>query len=179
MFEIVRVDTSAVHLHFHGNGKLDDPVLLPPNVTPQNANGGAPQPTLPVFALSPSQPTIGRKEAVLALTTILTACWNTEPGAVDITDAHAFDWQRFLANTMEHRQITALVIEKVFALREAESGPPQLAFCTTTRVLMLDPTEKTYRDTRKTALRDMSSNWRTMPVFLQAKTVDENWMWMM
>jgi hypothetical protein len=144
VFEIRRVDTSAVHLHYHGNGRLDDPVLVDPNVTPQNANSGASQPTLPVFALSPSQPTIGRREAVLGLTTILKACWNNGAGAVDITDAQAFDWKRFLANTMEHREIAALDLEKVFALREADSGPPQLAFCTTTgtRWKMLDPTEK-------------------------------------
>ena len=27
VFEILRVDTSAVHLHYHKNGSLDDPVL--------------------------------------------------------------------------------------------------------------------------------------------------------
>ena len=47
VFEILRVDTSAVHLHYHKNGSLDDPVLVDPIVMPQNANSGASQPTLP------------------------------------------------------------------------------------------------------------------------------------
>ena len=174
VFEIRRVDTSAVHLHYHKNGSLDNPVHFDPIVTPQNANSGASQPTLPVIARSPSQTIIGRREAVMALTT----CFGNGAGAVDITDAQAFDWKRFLANTVEHREIAALDLEKVFALREADSGLPQLAFCTTTgtRWTILDPTEKAYKNTRKLALLDISSDWRTMPLFLQAKTVDENLM---
>ena len=64
-------------------------------------------------------------------------------GAIDITDGHAFDWKRFLANTMEHLEIAAMELEKVFALRTADSGSPMLAFCATdTKWKMLDPTEK-------------------------------------
>ena len=147
MFEILRVDTSAVHLHYHKNGSLDDPVVIEPIVMHHNANSGASQPTLPLMTLSPSQPVIGRREVVLALTALLDACWNNGPGAVDITDAHAFDWKRFLANTMEHPDIAALELDKVFALREAGRGDPKLAFCTTTntRWKMLDPTQKRYK----------------------------------
>ena len=175
VFEILRVDTSAVHLHYHKNGSLDDPVLIEPIVS---LPSGASQPALPLIALSPSQPVIGRREAVLALTVLLNACWNNGAGAVDITDGHAFDWKRFLANTMEHLEIAALELEKVFALREADRGSPQLAFCTITgtRWKMLDPTQKTYKHTRLPALQDMSSNWRTKTFFLQAQTLGENWM---
>ena len=73
VFEILRVDTSAVHLHYHKNGGLDDPVLVEPIVMHHNANSGASQPTAPVVELSPSQPNIGRREAVLALTVLLNA----------------------------------------------------------------------------------------------------------
>ncbi len=177
VFEILRVDTSAVHLHYHKHGSLDDPVLVDPIAMPQNANSGASQPTAPFLALSPSQPNIGRREAVLALTRLLNACWNTGPGAVDITDGHAFDWKRFIANTMEHFEIAAMELEKVFALRTADSGPPQLALCTTgTRWKVMDPTQKNYKNTRLPGLRDMSSNWRTEPLLLQPRTLDTNWM---
>ena len=177
VFEILRVDTSAVHLHYHKHGSLDDPVLVDPIAMPQNANSGASQPTAPFIALSPSQPNIGRREAVLALTRLLNACWNTGPGAVDITDGHAFDWKRFIANTMEHFEIAAMELEKVFALRTADSGPPQLALCTTgTRWKVMDPTQKNYKNTRLPGLRDMSSNWRTEPLLLQPRTLDTNWM---
>ncbi len=177
VFEILRVDTSAVHLHYHKHGSLDDPVLVDPIAMPQNANSGASQPTAPFIALSPSQPNIGRREAVLALTRLLNACWNTGPGAVDITDGHAFDWKRFIANTMEHFEIAAMELEKVFALRTADSGPPQLALCTTgTTWKVMDPTQKNYKNTRLPGLRDMSSNWRTEPLLLQPRTLDTNWM---
>ena len=177
MLEILRVDTSAVHLHYHENGSLDDPVLFDPIAMPQNANSCASQPIAPFIALSPSQPNIGRREAVLALTCLLKACWNTGLGAVDITDGHAFDWKRSIANAMEHLEITAMELEKVFALRTADSGPPQLAFCTTgTGWKVMDPTQKNYKNTRLPCLRDMSSNWRTEPLLLQPKTLDRNWM---
>ena len=182
MFEIIRVDTSAMHLHYHSNGKFDDPVLFDPTEEQwnfsQNANSGASQPTASFITLSPSQAVIGRREAVVALTILLKKCWNDEAGAVDITDGHAFDWNRFLANTMEHLEIAAMELEKVFALRTEDSGSPKLAFCTTTgtRWKVMDPTDKVYKNTRNPALQDMSSNWRTMPLFLQAQTVSENWM---
>ena len=71
VFEILRVDTSAVHLHYHKNGNPDEPVTLPPTVLPENANSGASQPTVPFVAMavdpSGSQPVIGRREAVTAL----------------------------------------------------------------------------------------------------------------
>ena len=177
MLEILRVDTSAVHLHYHKNGSLDDPVLVDPIVKPQNANSAASQPTAAVIAPSPSQPVIGRREAVLALTLILNARWLNGAGAVDITDGHAFDWNRFFANTMESREIAAMELEKVFALRTEESGSPKLALCTTGATwAIFDPSQKRYKDTSLPALEDMSSNWRTEPLFLQSQMVGRNWM---
>ena len=177
MFEILRVDTSAVHLHYHKNGSLDDPVLVDPIVMPQNANSGASQPIAPFISPSPSQPLIGRREAVLALTVLLNACWNNGAGAVDITDGHAFDWKRCIANTMEHIEIAAMELEKVFAVRTAYSGSPKLAFCTNgTRWKTLDPRQNNYTNTRLAGLRDMSSNWREERICLQAQTLDRNWL---
>ena len=177
VFEILRVDTSAVHLHYHRNGSLDDPVFFGPIAMPQNAHSGAAQPTAPCIALSPSQPNIGRREAVLALTSVLNARWNTGAGAVDITDGHAFDWRRFIVNTMESLEIQAMELDKVFALRRVASGSPELALCTTgASWKVMEPSQKNYTDTRRPALRVMSSNWRTEPLLLQAGTLDRNWM---
>ena len=191
VFEILRVDTSRVHLHYHKNGSLDDPVLFdagrwPSELrVPQNANSGASQPTAPDIQLNPSQAVIGRREAVLALNLLLNQYWNNGAGAVDITDGNGFDWRRFVQNTMEHLEITAMELEKVFALRRADSGSPQLAFCTTgTTWKIMDPTQKVYKNTRLPGLQDissnmqgMSSNWRTDQRFLQATTtLGRNWM---
>jgi hypothetical protein len=172
VFEILRVDTSAVHLHYHKNGSFDDPIVLR-----QNANSGASQSTVPSVAPSGSQPVIGRREAVLALTVLLNECWNNEAGAVDITDGHGFDWKRFVANTMENLEIAAMGLEKVFALRTAVSGSPKLAFCTTgTTWKILDPTQASYKNTRLPGLRGMPSDWRLEPLFLQPQTPGRNWM---
>ena len=182
VFEIFRVDTSAVHLHYHRNGSLDDPALVPPIVMPEDSNSGASQPTAPCIAPSPgtpspSQPVIGRREAVLTLTVLLNKCWNNSRGAVDITDCHAFDWKRFFANTMENREIAKMELEKVFALRDAENASPKLAVCTTgTRWKMMNPTQAHYKDSRKQGLRDMPSNWRMEPLFMQPKTAPRNWL---
>ena len=98
VFELIRRDTSRVHLHVHRNGTMDRPVFIPPTITPANANGGASQPTLIYMPNTPSQPLIGRKECTLALTTILDAYWNETAGAADITDGLAFDWKRYVAH---------------------------------------------------------------------------------
>ena len=183
MFEIRRVDTSAVHLHYHKNGSLDDPVII--DAMPQNANSGASQPTVPDIQLNPSQPVIGRREAVLALNLLLNQYRNNGPGAVDITDGNGFDWRGFVQNTMEHLEIKVMELEKVFALRRANFGSPQLAFCTPgTTWKMMDPTQNVYKNTRLPGLQDissnmqgMSSNLRTDPLFLQATTMlGRNWM---
>ena len=169
VFEIRRVDTSAVHLHYHKNGSLDDPVLFdagqwPSELrVPQNANTGASQPTAPDIQLNPSQAVIGRREAVLALNLLL--------------NQHGFDWRRFVQNTMEHLEIAAFELEKVFALRTADSGSPKLAFCTTrTGWKILNPTQTSYKNTRLPGLQEMSSDWRTEPLFLQAQTLSRDWM---
>ena len=194
VFEILRVDRSAVHLHYHKNGTLDDPVVVDPFVMPQNANSGASQPTAPFIAPSPgtasaSQPVIGRREAVLALTCLLNTCWQNRAGAVDITDGGGFDWKRFFANTMENPEIDAMDLEKVFALRTADSGPPKLALCTTgTSWKMMETNQVKYKNSRLPGLHvgctsstpspliGEASDWRTDALFLQAQMAPANWM---
>ena len=123
---------------------MDDPTFIAPIVMPQNAGSGASQFTAPLLQSYSTDWLIGRREAVLGLNVLLTKCFNTESGAIDITDGIAFDWRRFVANTMERLQIMAMDIEKVFAVRTKRSGSPQFAFCTTaTTCKMLDPTPRT------------------------------------
>ena len=179
VFEIKRVDGSYVHLHYHKNGKLDDPVVHGTIDLPQNASSGASQPTAPSDEPSPSEPIIGRKEAVMALSILLNNCWRNEnSGAVDITDGHAFDWRRFIDNSMEQRQIDAMDIERVFALKSSEDFEShKIAFCTRgTSWTLMDPTQKNYKNTRHPALEEMDGDWRAERVFVHAKTVDKNWM---
>ena len=180
VFEILRVDTSAVQFHYHKNGSLDDLVTLAPTVLPENANSGASQPTVPFVAMavdpSPSQPVIGRREAVMALDVLMKTCWQTRAGAVDITDAVGFDWNRFFTNTMEALEIQELDIEKVFALRTTESGMPKLAICTTgTEWKIFDPNHIYYKNPRLPALHVMHSNWRTHSLLTQAQMVPSSW----
>jgi hypothetical protein len=182
VFEILRVDTSAVHLHYHKNGTLDEHVTLAPTVLPENANSGASQPTVPFVAMavdpSPSKPVIGRREAVTALDVLLKTCWQTRAGAVDITDAVGFDWNRFFTNTKEALEIQKLEIEKVFALRTTESGKQRIAICTTgTGWKIFDPTQVHYKNsTKHPGLHVMHSNWRTDPLLMQAQMVPSSWM---
>ena len=58
-------------------------------------------------------------------------------------------------------------LEKVFAYRTENSGPPKLAFCTKgIEWATLNPTENNYKNTRNPGLQDMFSNGRTEPFFL-------------
>ena len=60
VFEILRIDGTAYHLHYHKSGTCDTPVFV-------EADSGAPQPAVPAITFSASQPNIGRKEAAVAL----------------------------------------------------------------------------------------------------------------
>ena len=182
VFEILRIDTTVVHVHYHKNGHPDEPVTLPSAALLENANSGASQPTVPFVAMavdpSPSQPLIGRRQAVMALDALLNTCWQTRAGAVDITDAVGFDWNRFFTNTKEALEIQELDIEKVFALRTTESGKQKLAICTTgTGWKIFDPTQVHYTNSKKhPGLHVMHLNWRTDPLLMQAQMVPTSWM---
>ena len=127
---------------------------------------------------SASQPVIGRREAVTALDVLLKTCWQTRAGAVDITDAVGFDWNRFFTNTNEALEIQKLEIEKVFALRTTESGKQRIAICTTgTGWKIFDPIEVHYKkSTQRFAARVMHWNWRSDPLLMQAQKVPTSWM---
>jgi hypothetical protein len=182
VFEILRIDTTVVHVHYHKNGHPDEPVTLPSAALLENANSGASQPTVPFVAMaedpSGSQPLIGRREAVTALDSCLNACWKKRAGAVDITDAVGFNWIRFFSHTRESLEIQELDIAKVFALRTTESGNSRIAICTTgTGWKIFDPIEVHYKNsTQRFAARVMHWNWRSDPLLMQAQKVPTSWM---
>ena len=64
---------------------------------------------------------------MLALQRILKNCWGKQEGVVDITDGEAFHWRRYVANTMECKEISRMDLEMVFALRTADSTDQMLA----------------------------------------------------
>ena len=73
---------------------------------------------------------------------------------------------------MESLEIAAMELEKVFAMRTADSGSPELALCTTgTEWLVFDPTQRYYKNTRNPALQRMHRDWRTEPLFLRPAEV--------
>ena len=177
VFEIVRIDTSAVHLHYHKSGRLADPQIIRPRGIAQQTTGGASQPTAPVDGDSPSQPGIGRREAVMALEQLLYNCWGQEAGAVDITAEEAFQWKRFVQNTMEHRQIFAMPLQTVFALRTEQDGPVMLAFCTHgPNWTLLKVTQEYYKDTHRPALDEQEGDWRAEHLFREPAKVGPNGM---
>ena len=174
VFEIVRVDTSTVHLHFHKKGGLDDPPHFPPLQGPPDATSGASQPTAAGYPPSASAPKIGRRESIRAWTVLLDHCWPGANGAVDITDGKGFDWKRYTDNIKSKNAVAAMNIDKVFVMRTGgDHASPMLAFAETDGTWwQLDPKAAN----EKTALASMNEDWRQIKFFDKAKKVDHSWM---
>ena len=172
VFEILRMDGTAYHLHYHKGGTCDTPEFV-------EADSGAPQPAVPVFNFSPSQPKIGRREAQIALRHILDHCFGASPDcAVDITDEVGFEWRRFVSNSVQAHEVWAMELEKVFAYRTQESIHPKLAFCSTgTLWKVMEPSDKAYGESRRPVLQPMATlDWRGVDIFANARFVEESWM---
>jgi hypothetical protein len=106
VFHIQRADNVAHHLHYHPNGKLDDPVKSQHNITVQNTLPGGYIIRQEHFtsddyngALQPvdfderciTGPRVGRREAASACTILLDACGGQRRAvSVDVTDEIAF-----------------------------------------------------------------------------------------
>ena len=118
VFEFLRADASLMRLHYHGNGKPDEPtyvgpqaVVLPGLQQPPVAAGGAAQPAgvagvgaARIFTWEDLRNTaqlrsvVGKNEASTALQTLLHFHHGEgAPGAVDITNGSGFDWLRWVA----------------------------------------------------------------------------------
>ena len=156
VFEIQHADGARYHLHFHKNGSMDDPTLVsseayvggatqPARGATQPAHGERwchqlytatynvasypPVATADMFTPNPPSPPIGRKEAVLACSTMLRNCAGMDICAIDITDEVAFDWRRWIINIAEARQTLAVNVVKVFIIRWERDGPPCITMC--------------------------------------------------
>jgi hypothetical protein len=156
VFEIQHADGARYHLHFHKNGSMDDPTLVssagdvggatqPARGATQPAHGELwchqlytatynvasypPVATADMFTPNPPSPPIGRKEAVLACSTMLRNCAGMDICAIDITDEVAFDWRRWIINIAEARQTLAVNVVKVFIIRWERDGPPCITMC--------------------------------------------------
>ena len=172
VFEILRIDGTAYHLHYHKSGTCDTPVFV-------EADSGAPQPAVPAINFSPSQPNIGRRETQMALRHLLDHCFGDSPDcAVDITDEVGFEWRRFVTNSVQAHEIWAMNLEKVFAYRTQESIHPKLAFCSTgTLWKVMEPSDKAYGESRRPVLQPMATlDWRALDIFANARFVEESWM---
>ncbi len=148
VFEIEQADGKRYHLHYHKDGKMDTPKLVP-----ASDPGGAAQPVdpipfgrslnvfyepeaLPVVASAEllgadlPNPRVGRKEAQMACVTMLTEATHTDNAcAIDITDELAFPWRRWLVNIAEARQALTVDIVRVFMVRWNKGGQPCITLC--------------------------------------------------
>ena len=143
VFEIVSADGERWQLHFHKNGNMDPPVLIPPpSPTPtavlhsQPMNNAAREegPTWHLHDITDNFPQdnspVGRNEISMALATILRSHSQQEvPFAVDITATTACPWDRWLRNVVRHREIIDSGIVKVFALCQTSIQEAQIVFC--------------------------------------------------
>ena len=140
VFEVVRVDGSRCHLHFHKNGDMDPPVHFFTPQVPMTTNSSVPPPTAlsttsqrqtPVYGATEiyessmvTQP-IGKNEAH-------SACYHLLVGMpadtrIDITNEVGFHWKRFLRTQPVGRDIMGAGIYTVYAIRFEDT--PALAFC--------------------------------------------------
>jgi hypothetical protein len=165
VFEIEQADGKRYHLHYHKDGKMDTPKLVP-----ASDPGGAAQPVdpipfgrslnvfyepeaLPVVASAEllgadlPNPRVGRKEAQMACVTMLTEATHTDNAcAIDITDELAFPWRRWLVNIAEARQALTVYIVRVFMVRWNKGGQPCITLCRIDGTyLCVDPATQQYQ----------------------------------
>jgi hypothetical protein len=135
VFHIRRADNVAHHLHYHKDGKHDDPVKSQHTITVHNTFPGKLTIRQKHFtsdeyngALQPvgfdegsiTGPNVGRKEAASACTTLLEACgFLGRAVSVDVTDELAFPWRRWLKHQTNDVKNDAMPhdIVKVFICR--------------------------------------------------------------
>ena len=211
VFEILRADSSAIRLHYHKSGRVDDPEYVPagtvalpgaPQLTtidgdapqPAGASSGAAQPAAapdPVQRMiftrehlrdtAASRDKIGRAQASAALQTLIHKYdRNGGSGAVDITDGSGFDWLRWLAQIEGAYDIMRDGVHRVYATRWNENDKPlEAVFCygdgTFTRV---PPGQTHYTPGRhhERFVHSATEDWRTMPIFANARVADESWL---
>ena len=183
VFEIAVTDGDRWQLHFHKNGKMDEPTWIPPTAVLHsqpftNAIGeeewhwqhillNHPKDNLPV----------GRQETSIALARILHSYSPQEtPFAVDITATSAFPWDRMLRNVMLNRQIIGIGIVKVFAL--CPTSNPHTHPWQNAQIVFCRP-DDTYTIVKPESKSDGESQlvgWRDCQTYSRAPVQTGSWM---
>ena len=179
VFEFLRADGSMMRLHYHKNGKPDEPEHVGQEaiVLPGVAAGGAAQPAgvaavaaarvvtqddLRTVALARAP--VGRDEASSALQTLLHFHHGERaPGAVDITAGSGFDWLRWVAQIEGARDIIRDGVHRVYAVRWEQGAAPEAVFCYGTGPsVTLPPRRSRYAGAHGTTRFEIyqQANWR-------------------
>jgi len=163
VFHVDRVDGSAVHLHFHKNGKMDAPEVFKneavSGAVPPAAGTGEPESTVKL---------IGKNEAHMAFLNLLGD--GAATGSVDVTDTVGFAWPRFLQNQVQRHEMLGPGITKVLVVRFVRNGNPSLVICRTDGTyVVITPAERS-----KCMLTHAA--WSEQPLFMRAATASVPWM---
>ncbi len=100
------------------------------------------------------------------------------PGAVDITDAEAFDWPRWVANVTQQRALVRDGVTHTFAVRWNQGERPELVLCRADNSFgSLCPVHQCYHETatRPSRVRE-GTDWRHHNVLVQATKISASWL---
>jgi hypothetical protein len=194
VFHIQRADNVAHHLHYHKNGKLDDPVKSQHNITVQNTLPGGHIIRQEHFtiddyngALQPvdfderfiTGPNVGRREAASACTILLDACGGQRRAvSVDVTDEFAFPWRRWLLHqtngkdAMPHNIVRVFICRGLFVFDEANQysrddvicREPKIACCRADGTYVCFYPDKERR-IRKALKLEILNDWPAVTLF--------------
>ena len=186
VFEIVCTDGRRWQLHYHKNGRMDKPILIPTTLAlhshnTNNASGeeGHTWHCQDILhnAFIDNLP-VGRNETSTAMAIILRSHSPQEfPFAVDITATSAFPWQRWLRNVspLQSSEIVGIGIVKVFAFcftaipDTQQSQKAQIVFCHP------DDTYTLAKPGNKLEYQQLAG-WRDCPPFKKAPVHTTSWM---
>ena len=204
VFEVQRIDGSAVRLHYHKSGTCDAPEFIGrmaptlPGERSQASSSGAPQPAAgpagaaPQLAAQPALVTmddvgrvarvrqpLGRKQATIALQILLHAHHGEgSAGAVELTDGTGFNWLTWVASIADARELVRGGVRRVFAVRCYDRGDVFVAFCRDDGTFsMLCPQTQSYDARGPTLVHNHSplTGWQNEPLFRDAPTATQSW----
>ena len=197
VFEFRRTDGSLMRLHYHKNGRADEPTYVGPQavVLPglQQPAGGAAQPAgLAAVAAARiimqddlrnaalSRTPVGRDEASAALQTLVHYYHGeVAPGAVDITEGSGFDWLRWVAMLEGARGVIRDGVYRVYAVRWAPGGVAEAVFCYSCgHFAQLPPRSARYTGANASTrlVMNWESNWQTEPLLSAAPVASRSWL---
>ena len=173
VFEATRVDESRVQLHYHKNGKLDDPTEIPRPVQVDDR--------LPRGGLTQPAPVIGRPEVANALMEIMTEYCGSPSGraAVDITGPSGFDWRRWLGDIAHGERFREGGVEAVFVVQSSPVKKLGIAICRPDgSAIVLKPEQQRYTADMDSEprLTPLQGNWRDDATLKEAPRCTKEWL---